>query len=109
MGPAVGSERFIRRCWITLYGAFNKYLSVDISTTLKNCVNKRTVQDGTFHFPVFKRPVLINKILPYKNSGTEMLIYRPVQIYPKFQHRSFLDTKLITFARTEIKKGRPLI
>ena len=46
---------------------------VDISTTLKNCVNKRTVRDGTFTFVQGTCPD--KKILPSKNSGTEMLIY----------------------------------
>ena len=52
----------------------------------------------------FKGPVLKKKNSLYKNSGTEMLIYR-YKFVQNFSVALFLDTKLITFVRTEIKKA----
>ena len=81
VGPAVGRLRKIHEKMpddvvrtvklgrlINICGHFNTHKK-------KLCKSK----DGTgwdVHFPVFKGPVMTNKILPYKNSGTEMLIYR---------------------------------
>ena len=74
-----------------------------ISTTLKNCVNKRTVQDGKFTFVLGTFPD--KKILPSKNSGTETLIYRYKVIQNFSTGLFYIDTKLIAFVRTEIEKA----